>query len=415
VRLLYDLGIQFYLLAIRLTIPFREKARLWWQGRQNWQTDLRQAFAENDRPIWIHCASLGEFEQGRPLIEQLKSQFPDSKILLTFFSPSGYEIRKNYEFADHVCYLPPDTRQNAQQFLKIINPQLAIFVKYEFWYHFLSQLSKRQTPTLLISAIFHPKQPFFQWYGGFFRQMLPFFSRIFVQNEASAKLLQQIDIQHFEVAGDTRIDRVLAIAKKAEQFPKIETFAGQSPILIAGSSWPPDEAILADFIQKNPDSDWKFIIVPHDISEKHIRQIEALLVHSKTARYTQTKVDLATAKILIVDTIGMLSALYQYGKIAYIGGGFGAGIHNTLEPIAFGLPVLFGPKYEKFEEAVQLVQRGGAFVVQDAADFAQHFQKLKDSERHKKAAAVAKNYVAENQGATEKAMKFIKGELRIKK
>ncbi len=412
-RVLYDLGIQFYLLTLRFLAPFREKARLWQAGRRQWESNLRQAIGRNECPIWVHCASLGEFEQGRPLIEQLKSEYPDVKIVLTFFSPSGYEIRKNYELADHVAYLPADTAQNARQFLQIVQPRLVIFVKYEFWYHFLTQLQQQQIPSLLISAIFHPRQPFFQWYGSFFRQILRCFQHIFVQNEASAQLLEQIGVENFSIAGDTRIDRVLAITKKAKRFPKIERFVGQSPVLIAGSSWPPDEAILVEFIQQNSDNDWKFIIAPHDISEKHIQQIEQLFKGWPITRYTKTETALAKASILIVDTIGMLSALYQYGKVAYIGGGFGAGIHNTLEPVAFGLPVLFGPKFDKFEEAVQLVRRGGAFVVEDAVHFEKHLQELEKPKQYEQAAAVAKNYVAENQGATEKIMAFIQATFQL--
>lgn len=407
--LLYDLGIQFYLLAIRLAAFFNKKARLWWNGRENWYEKMRMAIPADAHPVWIHCASLGEFEQGRPVIESLKQQHPDVKILLTFFSPSGYEIRKNYAQADYVFYLPADTARNARKFLHAVQPRLAIFVKYEFWYHYLHQLSKRNITTYLISAIFHPKQPFFNWYGRFFRRMLPFFTKIFVQNEASAKLLRQIDVHHFEIAGDTRIDRVVEIAKQAKTFPIIEQFVGNQPVLTAGSSWPPDEAILLEFINQNTNNGWKYIFAPHDISESHILQIvQRFHATVSVVRFSQATDSVENAQVLIIDNIGMLSSLYRYGKIAYIGGGFGAGIHNTLEPIAFGLPVLFGPKYEKFEEAVQLVRNGGAFVVKNTNDFSEIFLHLNTEAAYQKASQAARNYVIENQGATERIIQEAK-------
>ncbi|MEM9885803.1 MAG: glycosyltransferase N-terminal domain-containing protein [Bacteroidota bacterium] len=405
--LLYNLGIHIYHLLIRFAALFNNKARLWIAGRKGIFEQLSKTLAPTSAPlIWVHCASLGEFEQARPVIEALKKEKKTTQILLTFFSPSGYEIRKDYNLADHVFYLPIDTPSNAKRFLDLTKPDLVFFVKYEFWYHYLQALHKRQIPAYLISATFHPKQPFFnKIYGRFFRSMLYCFRRIFVQNEASAKLLDQLNISHFEVAGDTRIDRVLAIAEKAERIPKIEAFKGNQSILIGGSTWPPDEKILTAFINQDQ-SDWKYIIAPHDISLAHMEQIEQLL-NVPHQRYSSFRADLSS-KVLIIDNIGLLSRIYQYGKLAYIGGGFGVGIHNTLEPIAFRLPVLFGPKYEKFEEATQLLATGGAFLVEEYADFEQHFLYLQATENHQIAASAASAYLSANQGATERIMEYLR-------
>lgn len=411
-RLIYSIGIQFYIFGIYIASFFNTKARLWLQGRRNWQVHFAadwQQLNPNHQPcVWVHCASLGEFEQGRPLIEQLKVEYPQTKILLTFFSPSGYEIRKNYAHADYVCYLPADARSNALIFIDLFKPTLSIFVKYEFWYHYLMVLYQKHVSILLISAIFRENQVFFKWYGGLFRGLLPTFKQIFTQNQASANLLQQIDLQNFIVVGDTRIDRVLKIAQDAPSFPLIEVFAKNYNILVIGSSWQPDEAILLPFINKKLPTDWKVIIAPHDIAESHIRQIEQALNIEKI-RYSNANSDnVITAKVLLIDNIGMLAALYRYGKMAYIGGGFGAGIHNTLEPIAFGLPVVFGPKFQKFEEAVYLTQHGGAFVIKDLSDFQAAFDSLQDETSYEKAAAIAKSYIIDNQGATQQILTFIK-------
>ncbi|MEM6700756.1 MAG: glycosyltransferase N-terminal domain-containing protein, partial [Bacteroidota bacterium] len=360
---------------------------------------------KKDRLLWMHCASLGEFEQGRPIIEKLKSQQPQLKILLTFFSPSGYEIRKNYEQADYVFYLPMDTRKNARHFLEIAQPDIAIFVKYEFWYHYLHELKRQRIPAYLISAIFHSRQPFFSsFYGKFFQSILHCFQFLFVQNKNSAKLLQSIDIQHFEVVGDTRVDRVLQVAKTVRTFSKIEQFKGYAPLLICGSTWPPDEAILCPYINQDQ-SNWKYIFAPHDISENHLQQLEAELQVSYQ-RYSNFQANPST-KVLIIDNIGLLSQIYQYGKVAYIGGDFGTGIHNTLEPAAFSLPVLFGSKYEKFEEAVSLVNQKGAFVVSNFSEFEYHFQALQEEKTYQNASMQVKAYLRANGGATERILKLI--------
>lgn len=404
-KILYNLSILLYHFFIHLAAPLHSKAKLWLNGRQHLFKKLKEKISNEEKIIWLHCASLGEFEQGRPLIEQLKKEKPKHKILLTFYSPSGYEIRKNYPLADYVFYMPLDTAAHARQFLDIVQPDVVYFIKYEFWYHFLSELKKRGIPTLLVAAVFREQQVFFKWYGGFFRKMLESFSHIFVQDNASLDLLKSIEIEHVSVAGDTRIDRVMSIAKEAKDFPLIAKFSANAPVLVAGSTWPKDEAILADFINKNHENDWKYIFAPHEIKDNKITHLESLL-QVATLRYSKANTtNIINAKVLIIDNIGMLSALYQYGKVAYIGGGFGAGIHNTLEPIAFGLPVIFGLKYQKFIEAQWLVQHRGAFVVQHQDDFQTVFRQLSQEAFYKEASATARRYILQNQGATGKVLR----------
>lgn len=403
-KLLYRLAIICYQLFIHFAALFHPKAKLWVDGRKNIDQKLREKKLNEEKIIWIHCASLGEFEQGRPLIEQLKKERPTYKILLTFYSPSGYEIRKNYPLADHILYLPVDTASNAKQFVKLVQPQFVFFIKYEFWYYFLKELKQQNIPSYLVAAVFRKNQVFFKWYGGFFRKMLPFFSHIFVQNQESQELLKSIGLNNSTIAGDTRIDRVLTIAKQAKSFPIIEQFVEGQAVLIAGSTWQADEAILSRFINEYAPDDWKFIIAPHEIKEQHIRLLEQSLTVS-CLRYSQANINNSVrSKVLIIDNIGMLSALYQYGKVAYIGGGFGAGIHNTLEPIAFGLPVIFGPKYKKFTEANWLVSHQGGFVIQNVTDFRRVFQDLAQTDFYKKTSDTARLYIEKNQGATQKVL-----------
>lgn len=385
---------------------FNKKAKQSIKGRKGIFEKLKsQNF--NGNWIWMHCASLGEFEQGRPLIEKIKAEQSNQKIILTFFSPSGFEIRKNYEHADCVVYLPYDSPSNAQQFLDIVKPQKAIFVKYEFWHFYLKGLKKRHIPTYLISAVFRKEQTFFKWYGGFFRNMLSAFTHIFTQDENSVQLLKSIDFKNAKAIGDTRVDRVLEISKSAKQFSEIEAFCGQSPTLICGSTWPPDEAILATFINRKLPPNWKVIIAPHDIKASHIAQIQKRLT-VPTNTYSNLTIDKKNkSKVLIINNIGILSSIYQYGKIAYIGGGFGSGIHNTLEPITFGLPVIFGTKFQKFTEAVELVKSGGAFTISNQKELELVFEKLLKNEAFEKAAFQAKNYIESNQGATEEIYHFL--------
>lgn len=406
----YRLALQCYQLGIRVVSPFHPKAKKWIAGRQQVFTNLAAA-VDDGAWIWMHCASLGEFEQGRPVLEVLKKQYPKYKILLTFFSPSGYEVRKNYPLADHVSYLPLDTPRNAKQFLDIVQPALAIFVKYEFWYYYLTQLKQRNIPTTLVSALFQKGQPFFSGvYKSFFQEMLHCFTHIFVQNVTAQQLLSSIGIQNTTISGDTRIDRVLQISKQAGIFPIIEQFKGDHALLICGSTWLPDEEILAVFINENENLNWRFIFAPHDISKNHLQQLEALLqvpyIRYSTIK-TKSNFNLSSSKVLIIDSIGILSQIYQYGTLAYIGGGFKTGLHNTLEPAAFGLPVVFGPKYQKFEEAQKMLNKGGAFSISNLQEFTAVFQQLQSLTALAQAADVVRTYLKESQGATTVVMDYL--------
>ncbi len=409
--LIYDLFIRLYTFGIHIAALFNPKARLWVKGRE--ASTAHREPSTVSRPqspvLWVHAASLGEFEQGRPVMEVFREKYPDWKIVLTFFSPSGYEVRKNYPHADMVCYLPADTRQNARDFLDQIRPDVAIFVKYEFWANYLFELQKRGVTTLLVSALFRPSQPFFKWYGGFWRKMLTCFSHIFVQNESSEKLLQSIGIQNITIGGDTRVDRVLKIAEGVQENEIVKTFVSGAgaPVLVAGSTWEADEALI--FVAA---TSWKRIIAPHEPSESNVLRICKLAGDAQ--RYSQNEADrLSLANTLVIDNIGLLNTLYRYGSVAYVGGGFGKGIHNTLEPAAFGLPIIFGPKYEKFEEARQFVARGGAFPVRNAEELAEVLTKLQDPVFYQKASAAVRDYLAESRGATSKVMGFL-GEKFVK-
>ncbi len=405
---LYRLGIWIYGQLISIAALFKPKAQLWKTGRQHLFVELAKAFPRDSKKcIWVHCASLGEFEQGRPIIEQLRQKYPAHKILLTFFSPSGYEIQKNCKLVDAVFYLPLDTKKNAKQFLDIINPQLAIFVKYEFWHFFLIELKTRKIPTVLVSAIFRKDQIFFKPYGSLFRKMLASFSMIFVQNENSIQLLKSIDIFNVQLAGDNRIDRVLQIAQSNKTIPQIELFKNNKNLFILGSTWPADESIFKTLIHDKKYLNWKFIIAPHDISLSRIESICKNMSVDFEILSTFNSEKALAAKVLIIDSIGLLSIAYQYGKIAYIGGGFGSGIHNTLEPAAHGLPVLFGPNHKKFEEARILIANQGGFVIQNKSELKQIFEKLLMEDFRKKASDAAYKFIQKNKGATEKTISFL--------
>lgn len=413
---LYNFGIYLYYFGIWITSFFNKKAQLWRKGRQHLfkrienQTIIKKK--KNSKIVWIHVASLGEFEQGRPLIEHLKKEAAEKyQIVLSFFSPSGYELRKNYPLADFVTYMPLDTVTNAKRFLDAIQPDIAVFVKYEFWFHHLKELKSRQIPTLLIAAVFRPDQLFFRSYGTFFRKLLTndYFNQIFVQDKASLALLQNIGCQQVVLAGDTRIDRVTAIAAAAKTFPLIQQFVGNDNALICGSTWAADETLIFNWLQKTGSNVFKKIIIaPHEIGKTHIQDLQKKLPH-KTICYSQL-VDnqpIDDAMILIIDNIGMLSALYRYGKVAYIGGGFGTGIHNILEPAAFGLPILFGTKYQKFVEANALIAAGGAFSVQNLEQLTQKIAFLEDSNHWNLASNVVNQYLNQNQGATIFILNYI--------
>jgi len=399
--LLYNLFLALYKFGIRLTARRGNKSQQWLDGRKDIFTHIAQNLRPRDGTrVWIHCASLGEFEQGRPIIEALKQQ--GYCIVLTFFSPSGYEIRKNYEQADYVFYLPLDHPKESQQMVQLINPSLVLFVKYEFWYYYLQALQQRGIPTLLVAAAFRPSQPFFKWYGGLFRKMLSCYTHLFVQDEASKNLLLSIHNNYpVIVAGDTRYDRVAAIAGQAKTNTWVEKWKKNQPVWVAGSTWPDDEKVLYAFCQKS-NTPYKLIIAPHEVDDTHVQQLVSLF-GEKAVRYSQfTDADI-DKKVLLVDNMGMLSSLYQYGTIAYVGGGFAkSGIHNILEPAVFGLPVFFGPHFQKFIEAREMTARGLAFSISDANGLQQGFESIAHSEE--KRLALKKEIIAfmqSKQGATD--------------
>jgi len=398
---IYNIGIGLYGLLLKIVALFNPKAKLFVDGRKNIWEQIETKVNPKDNPIWFHFASLGEFEQGRPVLESLKAKNNDQKIIVTFFSPSGYEIRKNYALAN-VFYLPLDTTSNAKKFITLVNPKIAIFTKYEFWFHYFNALYKNQIPLYLISGIFRPNQSFFKWHGGFYRNILKCVNHFFVQNEESVLLLKSIGINKVNLSGDTRFDRVYENAQQPKKLKLIEQFCDTSKIFIAGSTWLPDEKLLVSLIKKYPD--WKLIIAPHEIGQSHIQEIERLFPKAVKFSNLQPSTFKLQPSILIIDNIGMLSSLYQYAKMAYIGGGFGVGIHNTLEAAAFGLPVIFGPKFDKFQEAKDLITIGAAKSIANADELITAFADFKTNE---KASAAARSYVEQKKGATEMIIKTI--------
>jgi 3-deoxy-D-manno-octulosonic-acid transferase len=397
---MYNLAIYFYVAAIRLASLFNHKAKLWVAGRKNIFEKLQKEITPGAKYAWFHAASLGEFEQGRPVIEAFRQQHPDYKIMLTFFSPSGYEIRKNYAGADHVFYLPADTSRNARRFIEIVQPKLVIFIKYEYWYNYLSLLKKKNIPLYLTSAIFRPSQPFFKWYGRRYRKMLSFFEHLFVQDDASVELLRQAGTTHATKSGDTRFDRVADIVKQAKPISLAESFSNGHFTFVAGSTWEPDEEILIEYINSSS-AEVRFIIAPHEIYESGLQRIETK-IKDKVIRFSQANPEnTSSAKVLLIDSIGMLSSLYRYGKIAYIGGGFGKGIHNILEAATFGLPVAFGPNFQKFREARELVELGGATSISNSATLKIYFDELlNNSSKLSLASKICASFVENNKGAT---------------
>lgn len=376
-----------------------------WLGERHAFTLLKEKVNPNDKYVWFHAASLGEFEQGRPLIEQLRKEHPEYKILLTFFSPSGYEVRKDYAGADIVCYLPIDTPTNAIRFLRLVRPVMAFFIKYEFWSNYLHILKHRQVPTYSVSSIFRDDQIFFKWYGCQYAKVLNCFTHFFVQNEHSKELLAGIGIDHVDVVGDTRFDRVLQIKEASKHLPVVEAFVRQAPhVFVAGSSWPPDEDIFIPYF--NTHKDWKLIIAPHVIGESHLSRILTQLEGRRVVRYSQTnEVEVAEAEVLIIDCFGLLSSIYHYGQVAYVGGGFGVGIHNTLEAAVWNIPVIFGPNNKNFQEAQGLLQSGGGFEITQADDFEQLMQRLQtDADFLKCSGRQAGHFVATLSGATAKVL-----------
>lgn len=411
---IYSFFIQLYVFLIRVVALWNQKAALWVNGRKGWQIRLKKAMSESGdkKVIWIHCASLGEFEQGRPLMESLKKDFPSSFIILTFFSPSGYEIRKNYAIADWVMYLPADTRRNAETFLELTKPDLAIFVKYEYWFNLILGLKKRNIPTLMVSGIFFKNQIFFKWYGKWGQQFLNVFKMIFVQNKASADLLKKIGMNHVVIAGDTRFDRVLSIAHEFTHIELIRKFCEGRFTYVLGSTWEEDEALWQEWIASHQTD--IFIIAPHEIDEEHIHGIEQRW--AGCIRFSQLKdVHIFQSKhILIIDNIGMLSSIYQYANISYVGGGFGNGIHNTLEAAVYGKPVLFGPEHEIFTEALGLIEAKSGFVIHDPKELEACLNDLtKNEEKLKQSSAAAAHFVKTHAGATDKILKYIQENLLL--
>jgi len=419
--MIYNIVIYFVLWGIAIASLFNEKVRKMWRGEREAFKILKQKVDPNAKYIWFHAASLGEFEQGRPLMERIRKDYPQYKILLTFYSPSGYEVRKNYEGADIVCYMPVDTRLNAIRFLRLVRPVMAFFIKYEFWSNFLHILKHRNIPTYSVSSIFREDQVFFKWYGRSYAGVLKCFTRFFVQNEESKRLLEGIGITAVDVVGDTRFDRVLQIKEAAKQLPICEAFrtgvaSSQSAdvphhdfkVFVAGSSWPPDENIFIPFF--NEHKDWRLLIAPHVIAEEHLKLILSLIKGKKVVRYTQTTPEeAAEADVLIIDCFGLLSSMYNYGDVAYIGGGFGVGIHNTLEAAVWNMPVIFGPNNKKFQEAQGLLKSGGGFEINTYEDFSVLMSSLMNDETFlKQAGDKAGAFVAHLAGATDKVLASVK-------
>ena len=419
--MIYNIVIYFVLWGIAIASLFNEKVRKMWRGEREAFKILKQKVDPNAKYIWFHAASLGEFEQGRPLMERIRKDYPQYKILLTFYSPSGYEVRKNYEGADIICYMPVDTRLNAIRFLRLVRPVMAFFIKYEFWSNFLHIMKHRNIPTYSVSSIFREDQVFFKWYGRSYAGVLKCFTRFFVQNEESKRLLEGIGITAVDVVGDTRFDRVLQIKEAAKQLPICEAFrtgvaSSQSAdvphhdfkVFVAGSSWPPDENIFIPFF--NEHKDWRLLIAPHVIAEEHLKLILSLIKGKKVVRYTQTTPEeAAEADVLIIDCFGLLSSMYNYGDVAYIGGGFGVGIHNTLEAAVWNMPVIFGPNNKKFQEAQGLLKSGGGFEINTYEDFSGLMSSLMNDETFlNQAGDKAGAFVAHLAGATDKVLASVK-------
>ena len=458
-RYLYNIAIWFYCLAVRIVAMFNRKVRLMWQGEQVAFDKIEGNISEGDRVVWVHAASLGEFEQGRPLIERLKRENPEYKIVLTFFSPSGYEVRKNYAGADVIAYLPLDTPRNARRFVELVKPEKVVFVKYEFWLNYLAELRKKGVDAYIISAIFRPGQVFFKWYGGIFCEGLKAFKMLFVQNDESKELLKGIGIENVIVAGDTRFDRVADIAAAAKRLEIVERFVNaqcttnglelqrkmnnaQLPVLVVGSSWGPDEELLAQYINERAGR-MKMIIAPHEVHKERIKELMEKLT-CKYALYTDIQKEITDGSqqstvnsqpaltpsallvplkqgdnkiceanltlnsqfstlnsfdVLVINTIGLLSSVYQYGQVAYIGGGFGVGIHNTLEAAAWGMPVVFGPNYHKFQEAKELIECGAGWSIKNYEECARALDEF--FEKNEVASKAAAEYVASHTRATE--------------
>jgi len=399
---MYSIAIYLYMLCVNIAAFWgNKKARLMMRGhRQTWRI-LRENLSPEDKPVWFHAASLGEFEQGRPLMERLRREHPEQKILLTFFSPSGYEVRKHYKGADVVCYLPFDTALNARKFMRLAHPAKAFFIKYEFWRNYINALYRAEVPTYSVSSIFRRGQIFFRWYGRNYARVLRHFTHLFVQNEASRRLLQRIGVTKVTVVGDTRFARVIDIKEEAKRLPLLERFAADGrPVLVAGSSWPPDEDLIIRYFNRHPEL--RLVLAPHVVSEEHLREIKSKL-HRSVRRYMKaTPQTVAEADCLIIDCYGLLSGIYRYADVAYVGGGFGVGIHNVPEAAVYGVPVIIGPNNKKFREARALLRRGGCHEIRTQQDFDTLMDNyLKDPSTRKKDGETAAGYIRENAGAAD--------------
>lgn len=400
-RFIYNFGIYSYTLLIHFLSPLNKKAKLWVGGRKKVFTNLEKFKNASNKPIiWFHCASLGEFEQGRPIIEKVKKEKSEYRILLTFFSPSGFEVRKNYKGVDFVSYLPSDTCTNAKRFVDLISPDFVFFVKYEYWFNYINQLYLKKTPLFVVSAIFRSNQIFFKPYGLWFRKQLSKISFFYAQNDKSIELLKSMGIQNAIKSGDTRFDRVADISTHREQITAFSDIK-KSNTIIVGSSWPDDEKLFINVLQRFPNV--QLIIAPHEVHEERIKNLELLFQEFKTVRFSQiSSNDISLYRVVVIDSIGLLSKIYAYGFMAYIGGGFGKGIHNTLEAACYGMPILFGPNYYKFQEAVSLIEEGAAFSIANNTDLCKHISEfLNSAENLEKTSEIAKNFVLKNKGATD--------------
>lgn len=402
---LYSLGISFYHFVAGLISPFNKKAKLFTLGRKGIFDKIKSQVNPNDNNVWFHVSSLGEFEQARPVIEKYKALYPESKIILTFFSPSGYEIRKNYSGADAIFYLPKDTKKSAKLFLDLVNPKEVYFVKYDFWYNYLKEIHDREIPLYIFSTIFRKNQVFFKWYGKKYAQVLTYFTKLYVQDKQSIELLNSIGITNCQIAGDTRFDRVCQITKNSKDIEIANSFKAHKPVIVCGSTWPKDEQNLSEVYYKLIENypDLKLIVAPHEIHESHIKSIEKLFKQEDIIRFSNANLEnVQDKKVLIINNIGMLSSLYKYGELSYIGGGFGVGIHNILEAVSYSIPVVFGPNYQKFKEAVDLIEKGGAFSYQTSKELYDIFDSFfKNPTLLKQKGEVCLEYVNSNLGATD--------------
>jgi 3-deoxy-D-manno-octulosonic-acid transferase len=413
----YHVFLLLYKTGIWLVSPWNRKAKLWLEGRRGLFERMRAALAGETGSgpvVWMHCSSLGEFEQGRPVLEELRREVPNCRIVLSFFSPSGYTTKKDYSGADHVFYLPLDSPANARQFIDLVRPTLVLWVKYDYWYYFLAELKKRNIPTLLVSGVFRPDQPFFRWYGRLHRYMLECFTHLFVQTEASRELLRKLRlVDQVSVSGDTRFDRVIAIAEAGEPLPLISAFCGRRPVIVAGSTWEEDEEEMDHYANTHPEL--RFIVAPHEIGEDRISEVEGLFRHSirfsvwEKGGQPPVPGSWPEPNVLIIDNIGMLSRLYRYATITYVGGGFGDdGVHNVLEAAVYGKPVVFGPVIEKYIEAVELTERGGGVIIDSALEAEKVFDRLlANPEECREIGEASLAYVHSKKGATGRIVQYI--------